>query len=404
MIFIIVTMIATQEVLPQRHPPRRRDEESRNSLRLFAALRDAFLAATLLLTISQVARTQTIYTVVLGNQDYVVGSSTLRSGLFVSYNSAKTWKHVGPENLKAYSMDAVDSSNGRILYIAAGNGVHRSTDYGKSWKIVTDWRMTEVMDVKVDQNNPNYVYAATAFGFWRSTDGGNTWENPEGRLKERYCYRFIRSFADPHLLIATDRGFYLSSDSGSSLTPAIADSDCRGLWVIDSNQILTACGDRTEVREMPHLLSTLPLDPEWNSLIGKLPTIRAIVTPETAPSKRDIHIATYDIALNGLNEAYLATEKKGREVTWWEDGSQLSWYPDRDTLYPYALHALLYIPVRKGDEKKPVLDSRILIGTFGNGLYWRERQKWEPAGLPGSQVWRIFKKEYDVPEEVGHEH
>jgi hypothetical protein len=131
---------------------------------------------------------QTIYAVVLGNQKYVVGSSTLHSGLFRSRDLGRTWEHLGPENLKGFSMDAVDSSRGRILYIAAGNGVHRSTDFGATWKIVTDWRMTEVLDVKVDQGDPRWVYAATAWGFWRSSDAGETWENPEGLLQRQYLF------------------------------------------------------------------------------------------------------------------------------------------------------------------------------------------------------------------------
>jgi hypothetical protein len=136
---------------------------------------------------------QTVYAVVLGNQKYVVGSSTLHSGLYRSSDLGKSWEHLGPENLKGYSMDAVDSSHGRILYIAAGNGVHRSVDSGRSWKIVTDWRMTEVMDVVVDQQDPRWVYAATAWGFWRSSDSGKSWSNPGGVFQQRYISRLEES-------------------------------------------------------------------------------------------------------------------------------------------------------------------------------------------------------------------
>ena len=78
------------------------------------------------------AGAQTIYAVVLGNQKFVVGSSTLRSGLFASNDLGLTWRHLGPENLKAFSFDAVDNQQGRTMYIAAGNGVHRSVDSGRS--------------------------------------------------------------------------------------------------------------------------------------------------------------------------------------------------------------------------------------------------------------------------------
>ena len=146
-----------------------------------------------IITAANSQQQSTLYAVVLGNQDSIVGSSTLGSGLFRSVDSARTWQHVGPRNLKAYSMDAVDRSNGRILFIAAGNGVHKSTDYGKTWRITTDWRMTEVMEVKVNQKNPRWVFAATAWGLWRSSDGGEHWENPEGKLQ--HCY--VRSVLPP---------------------------------------------------------------------------------------------------------------------------------------------------------------------------------------------------------------
>ncbi|MDB5035836.1 MAG: glycosyl hydrolase, repeat-containing protein [Chlorobi bacterium] len=157
---------------------------------------------------------QTLYATVLGNQKYVVGSSTLHSGLFRSSDTGRTWEHLGPENLKTYSMDAIDSSRGRILYIAAGNGVHRSTDFGRTWKIITGWRMTEVMDLAVDQRDPRTIYAATAFGFWRSTDGGTTWENPAGLLAERYV-RAVK-IHDGEIAATGSDTLYRSNDRGTT--------------------------------------------------------------------------------------------------------------------------------------------------------------------------------------------
>lgn len=132
------------------------------------------------------ARAQTVYAAVWGHPAHVVGSSTLHSGLYRSSDAGRTWTHLGPENLKAFSMDAVDATRGRVLFIAAGNGVHRSLDSGRTWKIVTDWRVTEVLSVAVDQQSPERVYAATAFGLWMSDNGGETWSNPEGPFQRIY--------------------------------------------------------------------------------------------------------------------------------------------------------------------------------------------------------------------------
>lgn len=166
---------------------------------------------------------QTIYAVVWGHPQFVVGSSTLLSGLYRSSDMGRSWNHLGPQNLKSFSVDAVDSTRGRVLYIAAGNGIHRSIDSGVTWKIVTDWRMTEVLDVSVDQRDPRRVYAATAYGFWRSLDGGDTWQNPEGVLKNV----FVRSLSDSFALRAltetewsASRSFHawLSLDGGNTWT------------------------------------------------------------------------------------------------------------------------------------------------------------------------------------------
>ncbi|KXK57388.1 MAG: glycosyl hydrolase [Chlorobi bacterium OLB7] len=169
---------------------------------------------------SQLQPQWTLYAVVLGNQDSIVGSSTLGSGLFRSVDAGQTWDHLGPRNLKAYSMDAVDRSGGQILFIAAGNGVHKSTDYGKTWRITTSWQMTEVMDLKVSQEHPQWVFAATAWGLWRSSDGGETWHNPKGKLQKRYIYRLAW---EGSTLIAEEASTgnsirYRSGDQGESWT------------------------------------------------------------------------------------------------------------------------------------------------------------------------------------------
>src|ERR1039458_163820 len=105
-----------------------------------------------------------------------MGGSSNGSGLYQSDDTGKTWKHLGWDNIKCYSMDMMQSSNGRIIYEATGLGILRSTDYGEHWKQITDWHISEAMDVAVNQKNPNEIYIATAHGPWRTRDGGKKWE------------------------------------------------------------------------------------------------------------------------------------------------------------------------------------------------------------------------------------
>jgi len=139
-----------------------------------------------LLTISQPSPAQhlRIFACAIANDSAgaFMGGSSNGSGLYQSDDTGKTWKHLGWDNIKCYSMDMVQSSNGRILYEATGLGVLRSTDYGEHWKQITDWRISEVMDVAVNQKNPDEIYLATARGAWRTQNEGRTWN----RLRARH--------------------------------------------------------------------------------------------------------------------------------------------------------------------------------------------------------------------------
>ncbi len=137
-----------------------------------------------------------------------LGGSSNGSGLYQSDDTGKTWKHLGWDNIKCYSMDEVNSSKGRILYEATGLGILRSTDYGAHWKQLTDWRISEAMDVAVNQKNPNEIYVATAHGPWRTEDGGKTWNYLAG-VDPPYCSRVI--YAPDSSGFA---GFVLGAESG----------------------------------------------------------------------------------------------------------------------------------------------------------------------------------------------
>jgi hypothetical protein len=309
----------------------------------------------LLLSITH-ADAQTIYTVVLGNQKFVVGSSTLRSGLFASNDRGVTWRHLGPENLKAFSFDAVDSQQGKTMYIAAGNGVHRSVDSGRTWKIVTDWRMTEVLDVRVDQGDPRWIYAATAFGFWRSSDGGETWSEPEGKLRGEYVYRIDQLEWPGGIYASTDSGVFESIDYGQTWQHAFDLPRPRGFFQTGGASPIVASG------EGPVLLDR---------------TMSAPISTGGGP-----RMNTYDIAY-GRDATIYAAGDNGV----WGFGSSLGmprWEDITGALPSRTIHALGYLPSH----------DLLLAGTWGDGVYRRSHTGWVPSGLEGSQVWRIVVKPY----------
>ncbi|HEX5317444.1 MAG TPA: sialidase family protein, partial [Candidatus Kapabacteria bacterium] len=145
-----------------------------------------------------------------------LGGSSNGSGLYQSDDTGKTWKHLGWDNIKCYSMDEVQSSNGRILYEATGLGVLRSTDYGEHWKQITDWRISEAMDIAVNQKTPEEIYIATAHGPWRTEDGGKSWQPLLDGLPVPYCSKVVIDSVIPdHILLATEKGSF-------TLTPAMS--------------------------------------------------------------------------------------------------------------------------------------------------------------------------------------
>jgi photosystem II stability/assembly factor-like uncharacterized protein len=100
-----------------------------------------------------------------------------------------------------------------MLYIAAGNGVHKSTDGGATWKVTTGWNITEVLSVSPDPRDPNRVYIATPYGVFRSTDGCATWKDCSRGLNSRFVSQVLASpLNNKEVYCVTEDGAYVSSD------------------------------------------------------------------------------------------------------------------------------------------------------------------------------------------------
>ncbi len=305
------------------------------------------LVVTALVATACVGRAQTLYTVVLGNQNHVVGSSTLESGLFVSYDRGESWNQLGPRNLKAYDMDAVISERGRVLYIAAGNGVHRSVDSGKSWKIVTDWKMTEVLDIAIDQQEPRFLYAATAFGLWWSQDGGESWSKARDSIGTTYVYRVESTGYGRERgldLYTRDRqrpSLRLVSDSGA-VHPYSID---RFAWIEQE----TNC-------RWSNAYAVIGVNPGTRNLKTKTIYTDSTRVMEQLGSSHGMSLTCTDAVV-----------------------------PVGPPL-PSPVHALIAI-----DNPWPY---RLIVGTFGDGLFTYRDEEWVQIGLPGAQVWSIRSFSY----------
>jgi hypothetical protein len=289
-----------------------------------------FIIVSLFL-LNKSVRSQVVFAVVHGNQNKISVGSTLGSGLFLSKDSLKTWVHLGPENIKAFCVDAIDSCNGKVIFLGAGNGIHRTLDYGANWKTVTDWRVKEVLDIKIDQFNSNYIYAATAFGFWLSTDGGETWSNPNTPMKNKYSYKvIIRKY---------------TSNTNSVIITGENDS----IAYISNNNAKTWL--------KYGLCSRSCIYPTCNSIMKNIYSC----------------IST----INGL----VVAGEKGLIINRVKEGTP-KWVDISNNLPTPVIHSVV--------EYK----NNLVVGTWGNGIYRFINNVWVPSGLEGTQIWSLTVKPY----------
>ena len=161
----------------------------------------------------------TLYAAVLETRGYVVGSANAPSGLH-RHEDSGSWTHLGWQNVRAFGVAASPEGT---LYLAAGNGVFRSTDGGTSWRITTGWRITEVLHVVVDPFDAATVYAATSYGVWRSPDRGDSWTKASNGIPEPSATYTPALVADQsqqgRLIVGSERGLFETTNGAQHWTP-----------------------------------------------------------------------------------------------------------------------------------------------------------------------------------------
>jgi hypothetical protein len=299
-----------------------------------------------------------IYACAIGNDSVgaSMGGSSNGSGLYESDDTGKTWKHLGWDNIKCYSMDMVQSSNGRILYEATGLGILRSVDGGEHWKQITDWRISEALDVAVNQKNPNEIYIATAHGPWGSEDGGKKWEALLDGLRVPYtCRIVIDSVLPNHVLVAAEEGiFSLSGNIWKQITCGRRNihnvieknaTDIRCIVQLSRNRWLAASGNSRE------LLS-------WD-------TAKSFGTPSYG---QDSLWAICGISLNRYREVMSMGGPSGTSRV--ERNYDMLAQPTDDKMKNVSAIIEIIIPY-KGKES-PFLGvlNESMCGTLGDGVYF----------------------------------
>jgi hypothetical protein len=286
------------------------------------------------------AKHMRIYAVIAGNDDPAnsMAGSSLGSGLWQSDDTGRTWLQLGWRHIKAFSM--AHDSNGRTLYLAAGNGVLKSSDHGLTWKVMTDWRIAEVMDVLVHPRKGNVIIAATAHGMIKSTDAGMTWKLAHKGIKQPYASRV--HWFNELLYACTEDGLYYSENDARS-------------WTLFTNSP-KAVRAATQFKDLVLFGGDSSL-----SMTGYKRNVSRTATTTSA---------LWDISYWRERLGYIVGGQQGVGVSMLDDPI--------DFTGPKNVHALATV------------GKHVLAGTLGDGIWISENlADWQFLALPKSQVWTI---------------
>ena len=307
---------------------------------------------------SQVVRPKesTVYATVISTKLFIVGAANPQTGLFYQQPAEDTvWHHSGAPNIRANGMAFDPQANGEVLYIASGNGLHKSTDGGRSWRITTGWEITEVLGMSVDPHDASTVFIATAYGVYKSTDGCNTWK----QTHQGFTSSVIIERTNPSILYcSTENGAFKSVDAGES-------------W---SRLGLSIKRTRTIVQH-PRNPDILFVGTEDNGIYA---THDAGITWTKIEAGID-HSTFYTIAFDPSDPNVMYAGGYVTGVYKSVDGGK-SW---KRVCKGFSVESIHSIAVDPNESR------RVYAATIGDGVYRSDDSgdTWRNVGLKGSQTW-----------------
>lgn len=149
----------------------------------------------------------------------VSGSNVGTFGPFV-LRADSAWRRLSLSNVISCGLDMDRAGTGKRLYLAAGNGVHRSTDGGSTWRIITGWRTMEILTVLPDKVDSSTIYVATPWGVYKSQDDGRTWNERSTGFRHWYVKHIGFDSGTASRLYATaEDDLYVSDDGAEHWRP-----------------------------------------------------------------------------------------------------------------------------------------------------------------------------------------
>ena len=169
-----------------------------------------------------------------------------------SVNYGNSWQQLGLNYSfgSGVTATAIHPTDPNIVYVAAGNQIHKTVDGGIIWLPLLEGSEQFHADrLIIDHGNPSKIYAASTTGVYVTTDAGENWNrnynsraydvaiNPEN---ENTVYALSKSSGKFNIIISTNGGedfeidpnfpTDISDESGGML--AVTPADPNTLWVV----------------------------------------------------------------------------------------------------------------------------------------------------------------------------
>ena len=138
-------------------------------------------------------------------------------------NKGVSWELLAPSYFFGGGVTAVaiHPGNEDIVFVTAGNQVHKTTDGGNTWTpLLTTGGSFQTNRLKINPNNPNNIAAATTAGVFISNNGGLSWT--QGLDKPSYDVEFKPDNSNMIFAISKVNGkfsVFMSGDGGASFIP-----------------------------------------------------------------------------------------------------------------------------------------------------------------------------------------
>ncbi len=167
-----------------------------------------------------------------------------------TYDQGLTWELAAPNYFfgGGITATAIHPVNPDIVFVAAGNQIHKTTDGGNSWTpLLPINELFHANRLKIDPLDPDKILAAADNGVYISNDGGLNWENPwtsqsyDIEIKQddnNKIYAITKTNGKFSVIVSNDAGITFSPDPAFPTDITDASGGLLAVTIADPNILL----------------------------------------------------------------------------------------------------------------------------------------------------------------------